>query len=294
MRVPRTGPKPSQKAFTLIELLVVIAIIALLIGILLPSLGKARAAGRATVCLSNQRSIGMALSMYEDTYKEWQPRECGTSEGLTAGPPLFGPLVPIYPQIPGQPSPGIGTTLNLNWAFCLRPFLDVRTVSTVTGGGLNDQFAGSNYYRDPARPKDPHNIHYVNNGLHFTRPNPSQPPVVDANFGKPPTQRFRYVNPSNIMYLTCFVDDPNGLRWGTWYQSGWPDEQIALYYDMWHSTNVTGGNGLDFVHAQRVAANRHGNGANAVFLDGHARHADSQELTTVSNWDDGDYRIHFP
>src|SRR6478609_5859003 len=123
MRVPRTGRPPSPKAFTLIELLVVIAIIALLIGILLPSLGKARAAGRATVCLSNQRSIGMALAMYEDSYKEWQPRESGTSEGLTSGAPLYGPLIPIYPQIPGGPYPGIGCQYNLNWAFCLRPFL---------------------------------------------------------------------------------------------------------------------------------------------------------------------------
>ena len=63
----------SKNGFTLIELLVVISIIALLIGILLPALGAARESAKNAVCKSNQRQIGIAWTVYADSFKEFYP-----------------------------------------------------------------------------------------------------------------------------------------------------------------------------------------------------------------------------
>lgn len=56
----------KRKGFTLVELLVVISVIALILGILVPVLNKARALTLRTVCQSNLRSIGLAFRMYLD------------------------------------------------------------------------------------------------------------------------------------------------------------------------------------------------------------------------------------
>ena len=58
----------GKACFTLIELLVVIAIIAILAGMLLPALNKARAAGKQANCRANMKTAGTANTIYGDTY----------------------------------------------------------------------------------------------------------------------------------------------------------------------------------------------------------------------------------
>lgn len=86
----------KKRAFTLIELLVVIAIITILASMLLPVLGKGKAAAQSVACISNLHQIGIALQVYVDENRNRLPRCAGYLPSQMSNlPPI---TVTLFPQ----------------------------------------------------------------------------------------------------------------------------------------------------------------------------------------------------
>lgn len=88
------------RRFTLIELLVVVAVVAILAGMLLPALHRARERARGSDCLNNLKQAGISLALYRDDFRDMLPvvhtGSFAAPEEVPGEPQWYTPLVEQY------------------------------------------------------------------------------------------------------------------------------------------------------------------------------------------------------
>src|SRR3954470_22196700 len=129
-----------KKAFTLVELLVVIGIIALLISILLPTLGKARESARTLACASNGRQLALAIRLFSQEHRGYMP---ALSDKAWAYQNDKFRSIWVYRSNTNPP-------VLLDWASSLLPYLGVKGVEWFNDPGAGNK--GSKVFICPSDP----------------------------------------------------------------------------------------------------------------------------------------------
>ena len=278
--------------FTLVELLVVISIIALLISLLLPALARAKAQANSVVCLSNQRELAQGLMEYQGAYHgQRMPYDTSAASVL--------PLAHYF-SASRQENGANGPQLNFDAleSVLICPSTSVMNLANLnTGasyaGGANTTWYWSEAATNPAWAQ--HQIKYLQGSYGFNSwlyapggPSETMTPNGMANDWwvypsvAPPAQYWPVI-PTNVApgAVPVFADEM-WLDGGPMESDTPPDNSIVSGLTLLWAGGANSGSG----QMSRWCGQRHADGINMVFLDGHGENVPLRNLWS-ENWADG-------
>lgn len=250
MRTPRLTKRNGRKTFTLIELLVVVAIIAILASLLLPALSRAREKAKQTTCSANLSQIGLAAFTYADDFEGWV-KMAWASGSSEEGCPWTELQQEGY--ISGNPTPDVNDFRTWSPVFqCPDRPQEPRITIACTGIGAIGYTNGRRYLNKVGVP-------YVHTGDLATSAENDNDPVY---------ARITHLGPISVSF------DGNATS----------HSEIAYYGDSWVRHDQNNPNSYGNVigpGAKGIFNLRHGQQANAWFLDGHVAPMDTSYAVNV-------------